>query len=286
MTGGRLSNGCRAAIAALVLIGCSAVDDSNDPVVAKAYDQELRWSDLRQVVPVELSVEDSAAMTEAYINNWLHQQVELRQAEKNLAASQKDFETELKDYRNSLLLFTYEQALVRQKLDTVTTPGEVQDYYDQHRADFELKDNIVRVRWFKITEDDRRTLKRMQDRFLSGNGDQMHEVELWLAQHGVAIVDRSDTWTSWTDLGNEVPLKGSPSIEQLAGGERFVVQEGPTTWFLDILEHRAKGSGSPQDIVRQDIRSILINQRKIKLIERMREDLFIEAQDAGSIEGL
>ena len=271
-------------MALLLLIGCAPGDDPNDPMVARAFDQQLHWSDLRQVVPVEVSAEDSAATAQAYINNWLHQQVELRQAEKNLAASEKEFENELKDYRNSLLLYAYEQALVRQKLDTVISAQEVQDYYDQHRANFELKDNIVRVRWFKITEEDHRALKRMEGQFLSGNSGQMHEIELWLAEHGIGIIDRTDTWTTWTDLRNEVPVADEPPQEQMTSGQRFVVHQGPSAWFLDILEHRSKGTGSPQDIVRQDIRSILINQRKLHLIERMREDLYREAQKARNIE--
>lgn len=268
------------ALAALLAIGCAAENDPNDPVVARAFDQYLRWSDIRQVVPVETSLEDSTAMADAYIKNWLSQQVELHHAELNLAASQKEFETELKDYRNSLLLFAYEEALVRQKLDTVITAQQVQDYYDQHHSDFELKDNIVRVRWFKVSEPDRRARKRLVDRFLSGDSEKMHEIELWLAQQGIGIIDRSDTWTSWTDLRNEVPVDEEPPAQ----GQRFVVGEEPTIWFLDILEHRAKGSGSPQDIVRQDIRSILINKRKLDLIERMREDLYREAQKAGNVQ--
>lgn len=287
MTEARLrTSGYGAAMAALVLIGCTAGDDPNDPIVARAFDQTLRWSDLRQVVPVDVSVEDSSATAQAYINNWLRQQVELHQAELNLAASQKEFENELKDYRSSLLLFAYEQALVRQKLDTVISVQELQDYYDQHRANFELKDNIVRVRWFKVLEEDRRARKRMEDGFLSGDNERMHDIELVLAQRGIGIVDRTDTWTSWTDLRNEVPLTEAEPEEQLANGQRFVVRVGPTTWFLDILEHRVKGSGSPQDIVRQDIRSILINQRKLQLIERMREDLYREALEARNIEVL
>lgn len=264
----------------LLVVGCATENDPNDPVVARAFDQHLRWSDLRQVIPVETSFEDSAATADAYIRNWLRQQVELHQAELNLAESQKEFENELKDYRNSLLLFAYEQELVRQKLDTVITPQQVQDYYDQHRSDFELKDDIVRVRWFKVTEQDRRARKRMEERFLSGDSERMHEIELWLAQQGIGIVDRSDTWTSWTDLRNEVPVDEDPPAQ----GQRFVVHEEPSTWFLDILEHRAKGSGSPQDIVRQDIRSILINKRKLDLIERMREDLYREAEKAGNVQ--
>jgi hypothetical protein len=55
---------------------------------------------------------------------------------------------------------------------------------------------------------------------------------------------------------------------------------------VDILELRPKDSVSPLPLVEQDIRSILINQRKLQLIERMREDLYREAQANNDVEVL
>ena len=102
-------------LGAIVLVGCSTGTDQDDPPVARAYDQYLRWSDLRQVVPMDAAAEDSAAMAQAYIDNWLQQQVELHHAESNLAPSEKEFEAELRDYRNSLLMIAFEDALAKKK---------------------------------------------------------------------------------------------------------------------------------------------------------------------------
>jgi hypothetical protein len=266
---------------ACCLVGCAA-SEQDDPQVARAFDQVLRWSDLRQVIPLGAAPEDSAAMAEAYINTWLHQQVELHHAELNLAESQKGFEAELRAYRNSLLLFAYEEALVRQRLDTVITQEELNGYYRDHASDFELHDDILRARWFRLEEPDRKARKRIEDRFLSGDPAKMHEVEILLAERGIAITDRSDRWMALAEIRNEVPL------ESVAGagpdGRRLVIQDGGASWFIDILELRPRLSPSPIALVKQEIRSIILNQRKLRLLEGMREDLYREALAGKHIE--
>lgn len=269
-------------LGAFVLGGCTTDTDHDDPMVARAFDQYLRWSDLRQVVPMEATAEDSAAIAQAFVNNWLHQQVELHQAEVNLAASQKEFEAELRDYRNSLLLFAYEEALVRQRLDTVIPAGEMEAYYKDNGAIFDLKDDILRARWFRVQDEDRRVLKRMEDRFLSGKPEQMRDVEIQLAEKGIVITDRSDAWTTLEELRNEVPLEDVPTVGP--EGKRMIVRNNTTTWFLDILELRPRHSAAPIELVRQDIRTTILNQRKLHLIEQMREDLYREASNTKDVE--
>lgn len=259
-------------LGAFVLFACGADDDADDPVIARAYDQYLRWSDLRQVVPLEATPEDSAAMAQAYVDNWLRQQVELRQAELNLATTQKQFDAELRDYRNSLLLTAYEQALVDQRLDTVITADELEAYYADHTSDFDLQDDILRVRWFRVDSAEKRVLKRLEDRFLSGEPEQMSEVEIQLAGMGVGIIDRSTAWTTLAELRNEVPVETLPPVGP--DGRRLLVRMGDTVWFVDILELRPRSGPSPIELVRQDIRTILLNKRKLELIGNMREDLY------------
>ena len=77
-------------LSVLVLIGCGT-DDTNDPVLARAFDNELHWSDLRQVIPVSASDVDSAALAQRYITSWSRDQVLLHRAEQNLGEEQKDF---------------------------------------------------------------------------------------------------------------------------------------------------------------------------------------------------
>lgn len=122
------------AVLAALVVGCVDGDEGGDPVVATAYDERLHWSDLRQVIPMDLDPVDSAAMASAYVTSWLQQQVVLHKAEENIAEADKDFAPKLRDYRNSLLLFAYEQELVNQKLDTVVTIGTMESIWRPTRS--------------------------------------------------------------------------------------------------------------------------------------------------------
>jgi len=276
-----------ASFAVFAIGACGGGDtDPADPPVARAYGEVLRWSDLRHVVPLEAGAEDSTAMAQRFINNWLRQQVVLNKAEQNLDPSRTDFEAQLRDYRNSLVIFAYEQALVEQKLDTLVRDAEIEEHYALNGANFELDEDIVRVRWSKVREEDRRTLKRLEDHFLSGKDERMSELEVWLAQRGVPITDRSRVWTTVPELAAELPLPIHGTNAHVVREGRTVLREGTMAWFVDILEHRSKGSVSPIELVAQDIRSIIINQRKLRLVERMREDIYREAIERKDIEVL
>ena len=69
------------ALGALAWAGCGADHDPSDPPVARAYGNILYWSDLRQVVPMDASASDSAALAAGYVENWMREQVLLANAE-------------------------------------------------------------------------------------------------------------------------------------------------------------------------------------------------------------
>jgi hypothetical protein len=227
---------------------------------------------------------DSAALANAYINNWIKQQAVLRKAEENLALSEEDLALKLQDYRNSLVIYAYEQALVDQKLDTAVQRSEIQEYFEKNRNNFELRDNILRLRWFKVRESDKRTFNRLEEHFMSGDAQRMSEVELWLAQRNVPITDRSDRWSTFGELRLEIPVWSAQGAGDGLREGRVVLRDLEGGYFVDILELRRKDSSSPLDLVEQDIRSILINQRKLRLLESMREDVHNEAQAQGHVE--
>lgn len=261
---------------------CGEPEDGSDRILARAFDQVLHWSDLRQVVPLDATPKDSAALAQQYIGAWMRQQVVLNTASSNQVNDELEMEAQLEDYRRSLIIFNYEQALVAQKLDTTVTDVELSSYYEAHKKDFELKDDMLRARWFKVNEPDKRVVRKMTQRFISGGGDELHEVELWLAHAGVSIVDRSANWFPASELRAEIPF---PGLEELIArkGRDVLTLEG-TAWFVDILEHRPRNSLSPLELVRSDIRAILLNQRKLKLIEDMRRDVYEQAVKNNDVE--
>lgn len=264
-----------------LVLSCSERQDNADPVVARAFQEQLRWSDLRQVIPLDAEPEDSAVLATSFINNWLREQVVLEHADRNLSEEQKDFSARMRSYHNSLIIYAYEQALVDQKLDTIVGRDEILRHLEANPEDHRLRGDIIRARWFKVREDDRRTLKRLQDHFLSGDPGRMGEVEVWLAQRGITISETGKAWMELDVFLAEVPLP-KPGNTTLSG--RSVLRTDDGMWFVDILEHLSRGSISPVELVERDIRSVIINQRKVKLLERMREDLYSEALERRDIE--
>ena len=277
-----------AAFAALAVCACGRRENPEDPVIARAYDQQLLWSDLRRGIPVSATPEDSAARAQGMIDGWLREQVVIHQAEKNLNAADKDFESRMRDYRNSLIIYAYERALIEQKLDTAIGDAEIARYYEENTKNFELKDNIVRARWFKTRENERRTLARLDQWFHSTDAKDRHELEVWLAAHAAEVHDSGQDWWLFKDLVASTPIQAPNPVDYLAARPRhqLVLKDSSGTYFIDILEHRLQESVSPLEMVRDEIRAVLLNQRKQLLIQRMRDDLYREAREKKEVEVL
>ena len=263
----------RVVLLATLLLSACGTDDPGQRVLAEAYGEKLWWSDLRPLVPVDADKEDSAAIVRRYVDNWARDQVMLHMAQENLDLDKLNVEARIKDYRGSLITFAYEQALVEQNLDTVVSQAEVQDYYGKNLSNFQLKDNMVRVRWFKLRDEDTKLMKQVETLWRSPRDEDRSKLEVLLARHGATIVDSHDQWVPFKDLQAQVPLRPDNPTDWLQGRGKVTVRENGSTWFVDILEHRLKDSTAPLETVAPQVRSILINQRKLRLVERHRNEL-------------
>ena len=130
----------------ILLVACNKNTNNTSKVaVAKVNDSYLYEEDLTDIVPDGTSAKDSIVLLKKYVDNWVREILVVQKAEENLTNEQKNVEKQLQDYRNSLITYSYEKELVKQKLDTTLTNEEVELYYTNNKADFELKDNIIKV---------------------------------------------------------------------------------------------------------------------------------------------
>src|SRR5687768_17232264 len=114
--------------------------------LARVGNKYLLYSDLEQYL-LENKGQDSAELVRSYTENWVKQQVLIQKAENNLSSEQKNKEKQVEDYRNALIIYEYQKLLLSQQLDTSVAPNEIEDYYEQNKQNFELKENIVRLRF-------------------------------------------------------------------------------------------------------------------------------------------
>ena len=83
-------------------------------------------------------IEDSAYFVEKFINNWIRKELLLSHAEMNINMDLFEFEKQIEDYRESLLIYAYQQEILNQNFDTMISSLEIQDYYNQFKDKFIL----------------------------------------------------------------------------------------------------------------------------------------------------
>lgn len=251
--------------------------------VARAYDYFLYQEDLQGLVPVGASREDSVAIIKNYIDNWTRQKVVLRKAERNLDDEKKDVEKKLEEYRNSLLTYAYETELVRQKLDTVINEEEIAQFYKNNQDNFELKDNIIKVIYLRLNKKSPK-LNKVKDWYKSNVKKDRQLLEDYCRQYALNYFLDDNTWLLFDDLLKEIPIKTYDKEQFLQNNRIVEIEDSSTIYLVNIKGFMVKNSISPLSFERNNIRTIITNQRKLKLIEQMEKQAYEDAKKGNDVE--
>ncbi len=131
--------------------GCSLfVKNEREEPVARVLEHHLYPSDLAKVIPPGKNSQDSVLWAARYIETWVKDQLMKRRAEESLTEEQMDFEAQIQEYHRSLLIYTYRQNLLQQKMDTVVSEGEINSYYEENSKNFVLTQNVIKGTFIKV----------------------------------------------------------------------------------------------------------------------------------------
>jgi hypothetical protein len=251
-------------------------------VIATVYNYNLYEKDLSAAIPVGLTPEDSTRRAENFINSWVREMLLLSKAESNLPANDPEMEQKLRDYKNSLIIYAYETELVQQKLDTLVSDVEIENYYNEHAADFQLRDNIVKVIYVKV-DNKAPNMPKLKTLVKSDKPADRDELDKYCRQYATNYYLDDNSWLLFDDLLKEVPIQ-TYNRELFLENNRFVeVADSSHTYYLNIKGFMTRNSQSPLSFEKENIRSIIINQRKLELVDKMHDDLYNEAVEKNSI---
>ncbi|MBI3511494.1 MAG: hypothetical protein HY064_12600 [Bacteroidetes bacterium] len=267
--------------------GCFGSDHSpsttKGKLIARVFDYKLYSADLADVIPPGLNKDDSARKAEAFINSWVREKLLVHKAEQNLGNDQKDVEKQLQDYRNSLIIYAYEKELVAQKLDTVVSDDEIQKYYDGHPADFELKDNIVKFLYVKVNKKSPNQQK-IPNWIKSEKPQDRKDLETYCRQFAVNYYLEDQDWLLFDDLLKEVPIETYNKELFLQNNRYITVADSSNNYYVCIKNFMTSNSHSPLAFEKENIRTIILNQRKKELIDKMNSQIYKEAMENKDIE--
>ena len=263
-------------IAALYFASCGSSGKKEEGVVARVYDDYLYKTDLMGIVPAGTSAKDSLSIVKNYINNWVKQKLVIHNAEENLSSKQKDFEKQLEDYKNSLIVFNYEKELIQQKLDTAISDTAIKAYYEKNTKDFLLKDNIVKV-WYVKLPLNSTNVATAKSLYKSETATAKQALEEYCKKYAVNYYLDDSTWLYFNDLLKEIPIKTYNQEDYLKYHRYIEMEDSLYSYYVNIKGFQVKESVSPLSFEKENVRKIILNKRKLKLIEDMQDNVYKDA---------
>jgi hypothetical protein len=261
----------------------SDTDERREPA-ARANNSYLYKDELMNIVAAGTPAEDSAKLVEAYINSWIRKQLLIQEASRKIDINEAEVERKVLDYRYSIIAYEYQNFYVNKNLDTAVPNAEIEKYYNDNIDNFILKQNIVQGTFIKVPQNAPRTNK-IKELIYSTDEKAARELKSYCLSFSAAYHISDSTWMVFDDLVKNSPLAEIPNkIQFLKTNPYYETSDSNFLYFLKVDRYRISDNVSPLEFVRDDIRNIILNKRKVDLAKRLEDEVYKAAMNDDNFE--
>lgn len=266
-------------ISALLVCSCNLWESfSKGDKLAQVGSAVLYKSDIETIVPRGITGADSMAIIRQYVESWAIKQLMLLQAEEQLPKSDKDVEKELEDYRMQLLIFRYENRFVEEKLDTLISDKEMEEYYNAHKESFRTKNGLVKARLVKI-HNSSPNLQIVRKLAEQKDPENIEELEELAYNSAYKYSTYNHAWVDLQIVAREIGCDLQKLQEQLAVKDIIELKDSVYTSILQVGEYVKPEELSPFEYNPDKIKDIILTRRKQELLMNLQKDILNNALD-------
>jgi hypothetical protein len=273
-------------IAGILLLanGCSLFDSNKqEEPLARVFEEYLYPSDLSEAITPGTSSQDSLVIAKRFVETWVKDQLMLSRAEQALSEEQMDFEKQIEQYRLSLLIFSYRQKLLQQKLDTLVTEEEIQTYYEENVNNFMLNQDVIKGTFIKIPLSAPRVDELRRWSWNSRPKD-LEQMEKYCISYADKFSDFNDSWVYFNSIKVQLPMKISQPSRYLSYNKNIETRDSQFRYFLHVTDLVTEGEAAPLELVSEDIISIILNKRKMEFIQDLEQRVYNDGVNRNQFE--
>lgn len=207
----------------------------------------LYKEDLQAALPLNISKDDSVLFAEHYIRNWIEDALLFDKAEGNIPDNDKISKL-VENYRRALIMHTYQEELVNQKLANDISEEEINAYYEKNKELFRLDNPLVKGLFIKVPLSSP-DLGNVRVWYRKNNQDVIEKLEKYSLRNAVSYDYFYDRWISVPDVAAKIPLKVLDTDANYLDKNRNVeVKDTAFCYFLHIEDFLGKDKQKPLDL--------------------------------------
>ncbi len=258
--------------------------ENNGEPVARVYDKYLYVSDISGLITENISKEDSLRIINDYIDNWIRQHLILKVAEDNLQAALADINKQAEEYKESLIIYAYERQWLAENLDTLVAEDSLKQYFENNLKDFSLKTDIYKLA-YATTPTSNKTADSIQFWFSRGIEKYRYDLERYCSANCNQFSINTTIWLSEDALFKLLPY------DMYADGSFRT--KGPVTfndnenkYYVKVEDYYIAGTTGPYEYYKDGVKDIIINKRKMNLINNTYQKIYTEGLKRNNAEFL
>lgn len=258
----------------LLLAACSQTDKNEQkPLLAEYGEYKLYEEDIPNFLPKGLIGDDSTQYVKAYTRTWVLQKLMVEKALVNLREQTKTIETDIQKYREELYVTQFEELVANQKLDTLISQQEIELYYEEHKDNFVLRNDVAKIIFAVLPESS--TNANIKRFFASKDSDEFDVFKdfVYEKSHKFYV---GDDWVSVERFKQELPphIASNPRIYTPRGA---IIPNNDELYFIKITNLTRTGNYKPIEMAYEEIAAVLLHKRKIDLIKSFKNKLYDDA---------
>lgn len=272
----------------VVLSGCDFLKMKETPnnenevaavPVARVHNKYLYVKDLKGLITIHNSPEDSASRVERYVNLWIRKQLIIDEASTKIDIDEAEIERKILDYRYSLLGYEYRSFYINKNLLKDVSDEEIYSYYEKNLDNFPLRQNIIRGKIVKVPKEAPK-INQIPKLIKSSKSEDIEKLKEYCLTYATLYSLQDSVWIRFDDLIKNTPLAELPNkVDFLSKTNYTEFSDDQSLYYLKIIEYKISNDISPLEVVYDQILNIIINKRKVDLAKNLEEDIYERAKN-------
>ena len=249
-------------------------------VLAKVNNNLLFFNEVINKMPI--STLDTSVFIEKYTRKWVGDKILLDQALINLDENSEELNDKVTNYKNSLLIYEYKQRLINQNFDTTVVLNDILSYYNKHIKEFKLNQDIFKGR-FIIIDKTAPKIKELFKLFKSNDNDDIDDLVSYCMLYSLEYYVNDSSWNYFNYIKQKIPNNVFASDIFSSKRKYDIIEDDTYLYLLLLKDFKIKGSTSPFSLEKEKIKSLIINNNKIKYLDIIESNLVNNALSTSKI---
>ncbi|MBQ3243555.1 MAG: hypothetical protein IJB01_03010 [Bacteroidaceae bacterium] len=269
-------------VISLLFVACDKKEAQEErTVLAEAGGSYLYKDEMDYLVISKNRLKDSASFTDEYIKLWAMDELFYKKAAENVPSSD-EIERMVANYRKSLILNIYQDALVDQQLKPSMSDSVIISFYEKNPTLFKADETLVKGVVLKLAPNSPAVAK-VRRWCSSITPENVENLEVYCEENHAEFDYFADDWREAAHVARGLPITGKQLSARLSQDKTIEFKENGWTYFVTADSLIRKGDVLPISLVEDEIIGLLVNSRRAEFIKQKKQELYDEAVAEGRI---